>query len=156
MHSASAAVDAEARFSEAELDFIDKLAPALSLALENAELHTHEHRIADVLQTSLLKPVLAVPGIEIGLAYRPAHLAERVGGDFYDLFALKDGRVAVVIGDVSGKGVQAASLTETVRATLRTLASLDFSPSSILSKANELLTGPDALPPIRHRAPGHS
>ena len=138
-HSASVARGRKATFSEAELDFIEKLAPALSLALENAELHANEHRIAEVLQTSLLKPVIAVPGLEIGLAYRPAHAAEQVGGDFYDLFALKDGRVAVVIGDVSGSGVQAASLTETTRATLRALASLDLSPSSILTKANELL-----------------
>jgi sigma-B regulation protein RsbU (phosphoserine phosphatase) len=101
---------------EAELDFIEKVAPALSLALENAELHANEHRTAEVLQTSLLKPVISVPGVEIGLAYRPAHAAERVGGDFYDLFTLGDERVAVVVGDVSGKGVEAASLTETVRA----------------------------------------
>jgi two-component system CheB/CheR fusion protein len=119
----------KATFSEAELDFIEKLAPALSLALQNAEMHANEHRIAEVLQKSLLKPVIAVPGLEIGLAYRPAHAAELVGGDFYDLFALHDGRFAVVIGDVSGSGVQAASLTETTRATLRALASLDLSPS---------------------------
>jgi two-component system CheB/CheR fusion protein len=129
----------KATFSEAELDFIEKLAPALSLALENAELHANEHRIAEVLQKSLLKPVIAVPGLEIGLAYRPAHAAELVGGDFYDLFALGEGRFAVVIGDVSGSGVQAASLTETTRATLRALASLELSPSAIMTKANELL-----------------
>jgi phosphoserine phosphatase RsbU/P len=92
-----------------------------------------------VLQMSLLKPVLAVPGLETGLAYRPAQEAERVGGDFYDLFALKDGRIAVMVGDVCGSGVQAASLTETVRATLRALASLDPSPSLVLTRANELL-----------------
>jgi two-component system, chemotaxis family, CheB/CheR fusion protein len=126
-------------FSEAELDFIEKVAPALSLALDNAELHANEHRIAEVLQMSLLKSVTSVPGLETGLAYRPAHRAERVGGDFYDLFVLKDGRVAVVIGDVCGSGVQAASLTETVRATLRALSSLDPSPSSILTRANALL-----------------
>ena len=131
--------DCKGRFTDAELDFIDKLAPALSMALENAELHANEHRIAEVLQTSLLKPVTTVSGVEIGLAYRPAHAAERVGGDFYDLFVLKDERVAVVVGDVSGKGVYAASLTETVRATLRALASIDSSPSSILAKANSLL-----------------
>jgi two-component system CheB/CheR fusion protein len=126
-------------FAGAELDFIDKLAPALSMALENAELHANALRIAEVLQTSLLKPVKGVPGLEIGLAYQPAHLAERVGGDFYDLFALEDQRVAVLVGDVCGSGVQAASLTETVRATLRALASLDPSPASILTRANEVM-----------------
>ena len=129
----------DAAFSEAELDFVDKLAPALSLALGNAEAYANEHRIAEVLQTSLLKPLLPVPGMEIGLAYRPAHRAERVGGDFYDLFSLADGRVVAVVGDVSGKGVQAASLTETVRATLRTLTSLALLPAQVLKKANEIL-----------------
>lgn len=127
------------RFTSAELDFVDKLAPSLSIALENAELHANARRIAEVLQTSLLRPVRGVPGLEIGQAYQPAHLAERVGGDFYDLFALEDQRVAVLVGDVCGSGVQAASLTETVRATLRALASLDSSPSSILTGANEVL-----------------
>ena len=131
--------DCKAVFSEAELDFIEKVAPALSLALENAELHANEHRIAEVLQLSLLKPVITIAGLAIGLAYRPAHEAERVGGDFYDLFVLEDGRVAITVGDVCGSGVQAASLTETVRATLRALASLDPSPSSILNRANKLL-----------------
>jgi two-component system, chemotaxis family, CheB/CheR fusion protein len=126
-------------FNEAELDFIEKLAPSLALALENGELHANEHRIAQVLQTSLLRPVMPVLGLEIGLAYRPAHLAERVGGDFYDLFTLKDGRVAVVVGDVSGKGVEAASLTETVRATLRAFAWSDPLPSAILTRSNDLL-----------------
>ena len=88
----------EPTFSEAELDFIEKFAPALSLALENAKLHANEHRIAEVLQTSLLKPVPSIPGLDIGLAYRPAHAAERVGGDFYDLVALKGELVAVVVG----------------------------------------------------------
>lgn len=134
------------RFTSAELDFIDKLAPALSMALENAELHANALRIAEVLQTSLLRPVKGVLGLEIGLAYQPAHVAERVGGDFYDLFALDDQRVAVVVGDVCGSGVQAASLTETVRATLRALASLDTSPSSVLTRANEVL--------LSHTSPG--
>jgi len=128
-----------ATFTEVELDFIEKVAPALSLALENAKLHANEHRIAEVLQLSLLKPVVTVPGLDTGLAYRPAHEAERVGGDFYDLFALEDGRIAVMVGDVCGSGVQAATMTETVRATLRALASLDPSPASILTRANELL-----------------
>ena len=127
------------RFTSAELDFVDKLAPALSMALENAELHANALRIAEVLQTSLLRPVKGLLGLEIGLAFQPAHLAERVGGDFYDLFALGDERVAIVVGDVCGSGVQAASLTETVRATLRALASLDPSPSSVLTRANEVL-----------------
>ena len=70
------------RFTDAELDFIDKLAPALSMALENAEGCTRdEHRIAEVLQTSLLKPIAPVAGLEVGVAYVPAFEPEKVGGD---------------------------------------------------------------------------
>ena len=126
-------------FTEAELDFVEKFAPALSLALESARLFSQERRIAEVLQKSLLKPISTIAGFEIGLAYRPAHEAELVGGDFYDFFPLGDGRAVAAVGDVSGKDVQAATLTETVRAVLRTLASLGGSPASILSKANELM-----------------
>ncbi|MHB0979520.1 MAG: chemotaxis protein CheB [Thermoleophilia bacterium] len=128
-----------AAFSAAELDFVHKLAPALALALENANLFSTERRVAQVLQANLLGSVSAPPHVEVGVAYRPAHEAERVGGDFYDLFALEGGLVAVVVGDVSGKGVEAASLTGTVRAILRAFASLGSSPSSLLAKANELL-----------------
>ncbi|MFH0915427.1 MAG: chemotaxis protein CheB [bacterium] len=131
--------DLRTAFTEEELDFVEKLAPALSLALENARLFAQERRIAEVLQKSLLKPISPIAGYKIGLAYRPAHEAELVGGDFYDFFPLGGGRAAAAVGDVSGKGVQAATLTETVRAILRTLASLDGSPASILSKANELM-----------------
>lgn len=128
-------------FSRAELDFIDNLAPGLALALRNADLFSNEHHIAQVLQESLLVPTTGVPGVDIGVVYRPAHEAELVGGDFYDIFELDGGMVAAVVGDVSGKGVEAASLTGTVRATLRALASLEKSPSALLEGTNRLLLG---------------
>jgi chemotaxis methyl-accepting protein methylase len=128
-------------FSRTELDFIDKLAPGLALALRNADLFSNEHRIARVLQERLLVPTTGVPGVDIAVVYRCAHEAELVGGDFYDIFALDGGLVAAVVGDVSGKGVEAASLTGTVRATLRALASLEKSPSALLEGTNKLLLG---------------
>lgn len=128
-----------AAFTDIERDFVHKLAPALSLALENAKLFSEEHRVSYVLQASLLPSAFPFSGVDVGVAYRPANEVELVGGDFYDLFPLGDGRVAVVVGDVSGKGVEAASLTGTVRAMLRSFASLDPSPALLLSNANELL-----------------
>ena len=68
-------------------------------------------------------------------AYEP----ELVGGDFSDVFVVDDTHVVVLIGDVAGKGVRAAGLTETVRSTVRALAAVDSSPAFILGKANELL-----------------
>jgi two-component system CheB/CheR fusion protein len=127
------------RFGEPELDFIDKLAPALSLALENARLFSIHQRVAETFQRSLLKPIAPVEGFEVGLAYVPAFEPEKVGGDFYDLFSLEGGLTAVIVGDVVGKGVQAAVLTETVRTMLRTVASMEPSPSLVLKKVNDLL-----------------
>ncbi|MHB1343460.1 MAG: PP2C family protein-serine/threonine phosphatase [Thermoleophilia bacterium] len=75
-----------------------------------------ERRVAHVLQAGLLAPAFPFSGVDVRVAYRPANEIELVGGDFYDLFPIGDGRVAVVVGDVSGKGIEAASLTGTVRA----------------------------------------
>jgi serine phosphatase RsbU (regulator of sigma subunit) len=127
------------RFGEPELDFVDKLAPALSLALENARLFAIHQRVAETFQRSLLKPMAPVEGFEVGLAYVPAFEPEKVGGDFYDLFTLERGLTAVIAGDVVGKGVEAAVLTETVRTMLRTVASMEPSPALILKKVNDLL-----------------
>jgi serine phosphatase RsbU (regulator of sigma subunit) len=127
------------RFGEPELDFIDKLAPALSLALENARLFAIHQRVAETFQRSLLRPFVPVEGFEVGLAYVPAFEPEKVGGDFYDLFTLEGGLTAVAVGDVVGKGVEAAVLTQTVRTMLRTVASMERSPSLILKKVNDLL-----------------
>jgi PAS domain S-box-containing protein len=88
-------------------------------ALQTA--YEREHRIAEVLQRSLLRP--PKPGAFPGLAVEPLYKAARdealVGGDFFDAFALPDGRVALVVGDVSGKGLVAAESTAEVRYTLR-------------------------------------
>ena len=132
------------RFGESELDFIDKLAPALSLALENARLFSIHQKVAETFQRSLLRPIAPVAGFEVGLAYVPAFEPEKVGGDFYDLFAVDGGSTAVIVGDVVGKGVEAAVLTETVRTMLRTLAFMGQSPSLILAKANDLFCRDDS------------
>lgn len=101
--------------------------------------HRPSPRVAETFQRSLLTPIAPVAGLEVGVAYVPAFEPEKVGGDFYDLFSLEGGVTAVIAGDVVGKGVEAAVLTQTVRAILRTLASIEQSPSFILTKANELL-----------------
>jgi sigma-B regulation protein RsbU (phosphoserine phosphatase) len=82
-------------------------------------------------------PTLA--GLELGRVAKTAQAPELVGGDFSDVFVLDDGQVAVLIGDVAGKGVHAAGLTETVRSTVRAFAAVDGAPSFVLEKTNELL-----------------
>ncbi len=127
------------KFEGRTIEFADKLAVAVSSALENARLYEEQQLIAATLQENLIHPPPEVPGLDFAVRSLPARRPELVGGDFSDLFLLEDGRVVIVIGDVAGKGIRAAGLTETVRSTVRAFASIDVAPSFILSKANEVL-----------------
>ena len=96
--------------------------------------------IAHTLQTSLLPSALpAIPGIETAARFRPAHDGLEVGGDFYDVFPTGSGSWAIVVGDVCGKGPEAAAVTALARYTLRAVAALEHSPSRILTRLNEAL-----------------
>lgn len=98
--------------------------------------YNKEHHIAEILQESLIHPVPDIPNVDIGIAYKTAFEASRIGGDFYDVFKIGSDKVVVVVGDVSGKGIEAAGLTETIRSSVRTLAYLNPSPSYILDRTN--------------------
>ncbi|CAL9503407.1 hypothetical protein SUDANB6_03495 [Streptomyces sp. enrichment culture] len=92
-----------------------------------------------VLQQSLLPSTLpSIAGMEVAAHYRTA-APDRLGGDFYDVFPLGGGRFAFFLGDVCGKGPQAAAVTSLVRYTLRTAALLDPDPVSVLSTLNQVL-----------------
>ncbi|PLW71209.1 SpoIIE family protein phosphatase [Streptomyces sp. SCUT-3] len=96
-------------------------------------------RLANTLQRTLLPPALPeVPGLEVAAHYRIAS-ADRVGGDFYDLFPLADGRWAFFVGDVCGKGSRAAALTSLTRYTLRAAATYDPDPLEVLKNLNTVL-----------------
>lgn len=92
--------------------------------LEKANFETQRYAaLARTLQASLLPPKLpTIAGLQIGAAFRPAGDGSEIGGDFYDLFPTSDGRFGFVLGDVSGKGAQAAALTSLARHTVRAAA----------------------------------
>jgi sigma-B regulation protein RsbU (phosphoserine phosphatase) len=98
--------------------------------------------LASTLQKTLLPPALVpVPGLDVAAAYHVASVDE-VGGDFYDLFPLAEGKWGLFLGDVCGKGAQAAAITSLARYTLRTAAVYDSDPASVLRSLNTvLLTG---------------
>ena len=121
-----------------------RLASSLSTAVENATLYEAQRVIAVTLQENFMHELPVVKGLDLGLVTRSAFAPGLVGGDFSDVFMLDDGQVAVLIGDVAGKGVEAAGLTETVRSTVRAFASVDASPTFVLGKTNELLLRHDA------------
>ena len=88
---------------------------------ERAAAYEREHAIAESLQRSLLSrpPSESLGGLTVETFYRPARAEAQVGGDFYDIFVLEEGKVALVVGDISGKGLQAASRTAEAKYTLR-------------------------------------
>ena len=105
------------------------------------ESDRHSRLLARTLQQSLIPPALPpIPGIDIAAAYRPAGSGDEVGGDFYDVFEVGDGDWVVVIGDVCGKGAEAAVVTALARYTIRAAAATVTSrPSEILETLNEAL-----------------
>ncbi|HEX5542775.1 MAG TPA: SpoIIE family protein phosphatase [Micromonospora sp.] len=110
------------RHGSDEVAVLEDIARRSALAIENARIHDERRRVAQTLQQSLLPPVLpVVDGIGFAAEYVPAGHDVDVGGDFYDVLPLPDGRWLAVIGDVSGKGVQAAAVTGLVRDILRVL-----------------------------------
>jgi len=123
----------------AEKDFARRMGTLLSLAFENSKLYTTQREIADTLQTALLTVPKHIPGIDFGYLYRSAAATAEVGGDFYDFFALDGNRAGLLLGDVSGKGVQAATLTALVKNTIRALAYENDSPAGVVSKTNAVI-----------------
>jgi len=131
---------------EAEIAFAKRFSAMVSAAVRNAHDYESEHRIAEALQEALLMIDEDIPGVEVGHLYRSATLATRVGGDFYDVFEMPDGKVGILVGDVSGKGLDAAVLTSFVKDTLRAFVHSDPSPAAVMRRANEVLTAAARLP----------
>ncbi|HEY3373692.1 MAG TPA: SpoIIE family protein phosphatase [Candidatus Aquicultor sp.] len=127
-------------FTRAQIDSASKLAATISLALENARLYETERHIADTLQEALLILPQEIKGISSGSLYRSASEAAKVGGDFYDLFELEHERVGIVVGDVSGKGLEASTLTSITKNTLKAYAYEEDSPSAVVAKTNDVIT----------------
>ena len=116
------------------------LARRAALALDNARLYEERDQVARTLQRSLLPGELPiVPGVELAGRYVAAGEGNEVGGDFYDCFATGDGDWALVIGDVCGKGAEAATLTALARYTLRAASQHTRRPQAVLRELNEAL-----------------
>lgn len=114
----------------------------LAGALDRAHAERERHEVARVLQATLLPPVMpAVPGVDLAARYRAAGAANVVGGDFYDVFEVGGGGWAVVLGDVSGVGPEAAAITGQARSTLRAVASDEPTPSGVLRRLNDAIGG---------------
>jgi len=125
-------------FDEEDRLLLATLGAQLSASLHNTAAYQREHAIAETFQQALLMQPPAIPGIDVGVRYRAATEAARVGGDFYDLIMLSPGRLMVIVGDVCGKSLGAAAQSAVVRYMLRAYAA-EGSPGEALSRLNSAL-----------------
>jgi len=119
---------------------LDRGDVAEQLATENERLFGEQREIAETLQLSLLPQHLVAPdGCTVAARYWPAGSASLIGGDFYDMFAVDENRWGVAIGDVCGKGIEAAALTGLARHTLRAAARTSTTPDDVLRAVHRAL-----------------
>ncbi|SME91221.1 PAS domain S-box-containing protein [Streptomyces sp. Amel2xC10] len=126
-------------FDEQDCVLIDELAARAALNIDNALMYTRQRTAAFTLQRSLTNSALpTVPGLELTGRYLPAS-AHDVGGDWYDVIALSDGRTGLVIGDVMGHGIHAAAVMGQLRAAVRTLARHEVHPAHLLASLDAVV-----------------
>jgi len=126
----------DAPYDRNDLLLAETLGRRAALALENARLYASTRHIARTLQQSLLPRAMPeIPAVHLAARYRAAAEGQDVGGDFYDAFPIGEGRWGLAIGDVCGKGPEAAALTALARYTIRAVA--DRGPAQVLALLNE-------------------
>jgi serine phosphatase RsbU (regulator of sigma subunit) len=138
----------EGDFTESDEVVLTQLAQLAAVAIENAERYQQEHDIAQTLQRSLLPHDLPkVRGLDLAVRYRPGGAGTQVGGDWYDVVLLDDGRVALTIGDIMGRGARAAAVMGQLRTALRAYALQGLPPTVVMRSIDRLLqeVGDDAM-----------
>jgi serine phosphatase RsbU (regulator of sigma subunit) len=141
VHSAAAS---GRHYGEADVSLAEELVRRAALALDNARLFEERSQVGRILQASLLPPHLPdIPGAEVDGVYQAGGEGVEVGGDFYDVFLTEPGDWALVVGDVCGKGAEAAAVTAMGRYTLRAAAMQARRPSRVLHVLNEAMLRQD-------------
>ncbi|MCW3028896.1 MAG: putative sensor protein [Solirubrobacterales bacterium] len=127
------------RYERSQLAVLEDLTGRAALAFDNARLYAERDRVAHTLRRSLMPAALPmIPGLELASYFRPMGPGSEVGGDFYDVFG--NGRSCwLVVGDVCGKGAEAASLTGFLRHTAVAYARDETSPADVLSRVNQAM-----------------
>jgi anti-sigma regulatory factor (Ser/Thr protein kinase)/putative methionine-R-sulfoxide reductase with GAF domain len=129
------------RFTEDDVHLLRAVADRSAMAIDHDRLFL-QYRIAESLQRRLLPERLpALPGLEFAARYLPAAEATTVGGDWYDVFELPDGRVALTVGDVVGHGVEAASLMGELRTALRVYGLEEEGAREVMRKLSRFVAG---------------
>ncbi len=133
---------ADRGFAAEDVALAEQVADRAAIALDSARLYEERSQVASVLQAGLRPPALpAIRGVRLAARFRTAAEHMDLGGDFYDVRGSGDDWL-LVLGDVCGKGVEAAVLTGRVRQSIHTAAYFDRRPSEILAALNDVLRGP--------------
>lgn len=133
-------VPAPRSFDDDNLLMLGLAADRVALAIDHSLVFEREHRIAETLQRSLLPERLPViPGLEVAARYIPAASESEVGGDWYDVIPIDSSRVGLVMGDVAGKGLAAASMVGRLRSALRAYALEGREPADVIGSLNQLV-----------------
>jgi serine phosphatase RsbU (regulator of sigma subunit)/PAS domain-containing protein len=126
-------------FGMADVGLTEELGEQLALAIRADRIQRHQAEVADALQASLLpRQLRQIPGAEVAAGHTPASQAQDAGGDFYDIYPARDGW-GISIGDVCGKGQDAAAVTAAARHAIRVLAHWEADPAGVLRSANEIM-----------------
>jgi serine phosphatase RsbU (regulator of sigma subunit) len=130
--------ESDVHYTQDDLAFAENLAKRAAIAIDNAELHSETLAAAVRLQHAVLPDRMPeLPGWEFTSHYSPAGRTE-VGGDFFDAIPLGDGRVALFVGDVMGRGVHAAAAMAQMRAAVRAYAAVDPTPASVMENLDRM------------------
>ena len=134
------AAAAPRHFTADDVNLLRLAADRVALAIDHARVYEREHRIAETLQRSLLPERLPqLPGLSVAARYLPAAAEAEVGGDWYDVLPTPSGGVGLVMGDVAGKGLAAASMVGRLRSALRAYALEGHEPARVVEQLNRLV-----------------
>ncbi|MEU2790509.1 SpoIIE family protein phosphatase [Streptomyces sp. NPDC007100] len=131
-------------FGVQERNLLLALGSSVAQSLARAMLYDQEHDLAEGLQQAMLpRRIPGIPGAQIAVRYRAARIGRDIGGDWYDVVPLPDGRVAAVIGDVQGHDTHAATVMGQLRIVLRAYAAEGHAPATVMARASAFLNDLD-------------
>jgi PAS domain S-box-containing protein len=134
------AAESDRRYNVSDVAFAEDLAKRCAIAIDNSQLYSQTMEASERLQHAVLPDLSAdIPGWELAKHYSPSGRTE-VGGDFFDVLALSDGRMALFVGDVMGRGVAAAAAMAQMRASIRAYIAVDPTPQVVLRHLDGLFT----------------
>jgi serine phosphatase RsbU (regulator of sigma subunit)/anti-sigma regulatory factor (Ser/Thr protein kinase) len=133
--------DGRPRLAEQDLALLAEVARRVGLSMENARLYAREHQLAETLQRSMLPEQAGVPGLDVWSYYAPNVEHAQVGGDWYDVLRMGEGRVGLVVGDVVGHDIEAAAAMGQLRSVVRAYAFEQEDPGAVLMRVDQLVSG---------------